>query len=67
MDPCRRPGFGGRGLLARFLYSLPASLVGRRQPGAPPVPPPVGDRYSLELQALAASLATRPATTDRPC
>ena len=33
-----RPGFGGRGLLARFLYSLPASLVGRRQPGAPPVP-----------------------------
>jgi hypothetical protein len=30
-----RPGFGGRGLLARFLYSLPESLVGRRQPGAP--------------------------------
>jgi replicative DNA helicase len=52
-----RPGFGGRGLLARFLYSLPQSLVGRRQPGAPPVPPPVADRYALELQALAASLA----------
>jgi replicative DNA helicase len=51
-----RPGFGGRGLLARFLYSLPASLVGRRQSGTPPVPPAVADRYTLELQALAASL-----------
>jgi replicative DNA helicase len=55
-----RPGFGGRGLLARFLYSLPASLVGRRQPGAPPVPAAVASRYTLELQALAASL-TAPA------
>ena len=53
-----RPGFGGRGLLARFLYSLPESLVGRRQPGAPPVPTAVADRYSLELQALATSLTT---------
>jgi hypothetical protein len=53
-----RPGFGGRGLLARFLYSLPASLVGRRQPGAPPVSQTVNDRYTLELQALAASLTT---------
>jgi len=58
-----RPGFGGRGLLARFLYSLPASLVGQRQPGAPPVPPPVADRYARELQALAASL-TIPAGQD---
>jgi replicative DNA helicase len=60
-----RPGFGGRGLLARFLYSLPASLVGRRQPGAPPVPQAVADRYALELQALAASL-TVPAGDGRP-
>jgi replicative DNA helicase len=51
-----RPGFGGRGLLARFLYSLPPSLVGHRQPGTPPVPLEVADRYALELQALAASL-----------
>jgi hypothetical protein len=51
-----RPGFRGRGLLARFLYSLPQSLVGHRQPGASPVPEPVTDRYTLELQALAASL-----------
>jgi replicative DNA helicase len=58
-----RPGFRGRGLLARFPYSLPASLVGRRQAGAPPVPEPVADRYALELQALPASL-TRPAGDD---
>jgi replicative DNA helicase len=60
-----RPGFGGRGLLARFVYSLPASLVGRRQPGAPPAPTAVADRYSLELQALAASL-NAPAGDDGP-
>jgi hypothetical protein len=60
-----RPGFGGRGLLARFLYSLPQSLVGRRQAGAPPVPQGVADRYTLELQALAASLAV-PAGDDGP-
>jgi hypothetical protein len=60
-----RPGFGGRGLLARFLYSLPASLVGRRQAGAPPVPNAVADRYAVELQALAASLAV-PAGDDGP-
>jgi hypothetical protein len=55
-----RPGFGGRGLLARFLYSLPASLVGRRQPGTLPVPQAVADRYTLELHALAATLAVPP-------
>jgi hypothetical protein len=60
-----RPGFGGRGLLARFLYSLPASLVGHRQPGPPHVPEPVADRYTLEFQALAASLAA-PAGDDGP-
>jgi replicative DNA helicase len=53
-----RPGFRGRGLLARFLYSLPESLVGRRQAGAPPAPQAVIDRYTFELQALAASLTT---------
>jgi replicative DNA helicase len=60
-----RPGFRGRGLLARFLYSLPLSLVGRRQPGTLPVPQVVADRYTLELQALAASL-TISASDDPP-
>jgi hypothetical protein len=58
-----RPGFRGRGLLARFLYSLPPSMVGRRQAGAPPAPQAVTNRYALELQALAASL-TRPPDDD---
>jgi hypothetical protein len=58
-----RPGFRGRGLLARFLYSLPESLVGHRQSGARPIPESVADRYTLELQALATSL-TRPPTDD---
>jgi replicative DNA helicase len=53
-----RPGFRGRGMLARFLYSLPQSLVGRRHAGAPPVPPAVAARYTLELQTLAASLTS---------
>jgi replicative DNA helicase len=53
-----RPGFRGRGLLARFLYSLPQSLVGHRQAGAPPVPAALADRYATELQTLAASLTT---------
>jgi hypothetical protein len=55
-----RPGFGGRGLLARFLYSLPQSLVGRREVGARPVPQAMADRYAVELQALAASLSRTP-------
>jgi replicative DNA helicase len=59
-----RPGFGGRGLLARFLYSLPQSLVGRRDPGAPPVPQAMADRYAVELQALAASLSRTPGDDD---
>jgi hypothetical protein len=61
-----RPGFGVRGLLARFLYSLPESLVGRRQAGAPPVPAAVVDRYSLELHALAASLTAPAGGGDGP-
>jgi replicative DNA helicase len=59
-----RPGFRGRGLLARFLYSLPPNLVGRRQAGASPVPEAVADRYTMELQVLAASLTTP--TSDDP-
>jgi replicative DNA helicase len=43
-----RPGFKGRGLLARFLWSLPASTVGRREVGAPPVPGRRGRHLSRE-------------------
>jgi replicative DNA helicase len=54
------PGFRGRGLLARILYSLPANTVGHRQPrDAKPVPDPVATAYSDQLSALICSL-TRP-------
>ncbi len=52
-----RPGFRGRGLLARFLYSVPANNVGRRRSGAPPVSVQVGARYDRELVTLVHSLA----------
>ena len=51
-----RPGFRGRGLLARFLYSVPTSTVGHRRVGAPPVPDETLETYRKELQALARSL-----------
>ena len=37
--------FRGQGLLARFLYVLPQSLVGRRNPNPPPVPPETAQDY----------------------
>jgi replicative DNA helicase len=53
-----RPGFKGRGLLARFLWSLPTSTVGRRQVGAPPVPGDVAATYHANLLHLARELLT---------
>ncbi len=41
-----QPGFRGRGLLARFIYSIPRSLVGRRQLHPNPVPFEVNRGYS---------------------
>jgi len=46
------PGFRGRGLLARILYSLPANLVGHRQIGTPPVPEDVRDVYGSSVRSL---------------
>jgi replicative DNA helicase len=51
-----RPGFRGRGLLARFLYALPQSTVGRRMVGASAVPAEVADHYRVEVQTLCRSL-----------
>ncbi len=47
-----KPGFRGRGLLARFLYVLPESLVGRRAIDPPPVPDDVREEYHRNLTAL---------------
>jgi DNA polymerase-1 len=40
------PALRGRGFLARWLYSLPGSIVGRRECGAAAVPPAVAGRYA---------------------
>jgi hypothetical protein len=52
-----RPGFRGRGLLARFLYSLPVSPLGRRAIDPPPVPAGIMHTYDMNLSALVRSLA----------
>jgi hypothetical protein len=49
--------FVGRGLLARFLYVLPPSTVGRRKVGADPVPAAVATCYAERLEGLAVDLA----------
>lgn len=43
----------GRGLLGRFLYSLPESLVGRRDVDPEPIPDDVKETYHRNIQALA--------------
>jgi replicative DNA helicase len=47
-----KPGFRGRGLLARFLYSLPTSTLGYRDTNAPPVPDEVYELYRGGLSVL---------------
>jgi len=53
----RHRGFEGRGLLARFLYALPESLVGRRTIVPDPIPEAVAELYERNLAALTMSLA----------
>jgi replicative DNA helicase len=50
------PGFRGRGLLARILFSLPTNNVGRRKVGAPPIPKDVQETYDANVKALVSSL-----------
>ncbi|MFF3491158.1 DUF3987 domain-containing protein [Streptomyces sp. NPDC002795] len=47
----------GRGLLARFLYALPESLVGYRKSNPDQVPEHVAERYERTVTALTLSLA----------
>lgn len=48
----QNPKFRGRGLLARFLFSLPASRVGHRLSDAPPIPQAIGGQYHDCLTAV---------------
>ena len=48
----QKPEFRGRGLLARFLYALPTSLLGRRDINPPPAPETVLSDYHDKVLAL---------------
>jgi replicative DNA helicase len=50
--------FRGRGLLARFLYSCPAQMVGRRRIGAP-ITPDIEKAYTAAVSTLAKGMAER--------
>ncbi len=47
-----KPGFRGRGLLARFLYGLPQSRLGYRTLAPNPILPDVESRYRLGIEQL---------------
>lgn len=48
----KHEGFRGRGLLGRFLYSIPKSTLGSRDANAPSVPPRVRAAYEAGVAAL---------------
>ena len=56
------PGFRGRGLLARFLYLLPASRLGHRVLETEPVPQRIRERWESVIHAL---LSLQPAADER--
>ncbi|MFJ4093978.1 DUF3987 domain-containing protein [Kitasatospora sp. NPDC089913] len=56
-DIARVRGFDGRGLLARFLYCLPASTVGSRRIITDPVAPHVAETYEGNITSLTKALA----------
>lgn len=49
--------FRGRGLLARFLYSIPASNIGHRRIGATAVPVDITEAYEQNVRKLVEDLA----------
>jgi replicative DNA helicase len=52
------PELGGLGVLARFLYALPHSLMGDRSTDPEPVPAKLADEYASKLILLARNLDT---------
>ena len=52
-----REGFHGRGLLARFLFALPQSFVGRREAGSPPIAEDAHAAYRDRMRRLVETLA----------
>ncbi|MEU6858559.1 DUF3987 domain-containing protein [Glycomyces sp. NPDC046736] len=58
-DAARMPGFEDRGLLARFLFTLPRSTVGSRNPSPAPLPSTVKATYARKLSGLVHSMHHR--------
>lgn len=58
-----KPEFRGRGLLGRFFYSLPVSLIGRRDVAPEDVPQGIEAAYSQKVKALA---ELQPKSKDEP-
>jgi hypothetical protein len=56
--------FRGAGLLARWLYALPASMVGRRATRPTSVSPAVAGKYAETIKALARSMRNSAETTE---
>ncbi|HLU27371.1 MAG TPA: DUF3987 domain-containing protein, partial [Glycomyces sp.] len=51
-EAARMPGFEDRGLMARFLYALPRSTVGFRNPCPPAIPGAVRTAYATKLAGI---------------
>ena len=62
----RKDRLRGQGMLARFLYAVPADLVGYRESEPPPVTEDVRSRYETTVTTLVRSLAdlAEPVTLD---
>jgi replicative DNA helicase len=56
-DIAAMPGFRGRGLLARILYSIPSNTVGTRKIRTDPIPEDVRDTYAAGVRTLLLTLA----------
>ncbi|MEV4611666.1 DUF3987 domain-containing protein [Kitasatospora sp. NPDC049258] len=61
------PGARDRGLLARFLYSLPPSNLGYRKTRTTAVPEPVARAYDTNLATLIRTLVDLPEPVTVPC
>ena len=55
-DIASNPTFRGAGLLARFMYALPESMLGRRTVDAPPVRLDAAHEYDSNMRSIAANL-----------
>jgi hypothetical protein len=59
------PGFRGTGLVARYIYGVPESTVGRRQIAPTPVPASIEERYAgLITKALHLPIDATPVSLD---